>query len=92
MLVVVDVDDAKNVGSHVAMVLLVVVVVEHIGEERLGLESIVNSVVVLVVPVEKDPDVLFSLVTSLLLPTFEPPLVFVKDIGGEEVGQEVESR
>lgn len=74
------------------MVLLVVVVVEHIGEERLGLESIVNSVVVLVVPVEKDPDVLFSLVTSLLLPTFEPPLVFVKDIGGEEVGQEVESR
>lgn len=83
LLVVVDIDDAEDVVGHGAMILVVVVIVEDIGQEELSLKTLEDAIFVSVVLVENDLDVLRSLVSALPLFVLKSLLIFVENVGSE---------
>ena len=84
-------NNIQNLMRSMTVHLIVIVEVEDIGEERLGLHRLKRAIAVVVVLVEDDPDVTGAIKSPLVACFIQPLLIIVEDISQEEIGEEVEA-
>ena len=84
-------NNVQNLMRSMTVHLIVIVKVEDVGEERLGLHRLKRAIVVVIVLVEDDPDVSGAVESPLVACFLQPLLIIVEDISQEEISEEVEA-